>query len=215
VPTSSDRKAPREAADSVAKAVGHRIRVDILTVLHDGPASQKDLSKLLGLPLSNINHHMNELIDEKAVEVAFTKLAGGQEQNYWRSIRTSTYYAEDLAKLSREEHQMLSRVILQSIMAESLASLRAGKLAGDIYAVTAWDRIWLDQRGYEDMYENTSRFWNRMYEIAAESAARAADTPRDLRPYIGAVMSFPRSRTGPSTSTAVGHLGDEGTQDRI
>lgn len=202
----SDRRKQRDAADNLAKAVSHRMRVDILTILQDGPASQKELAKQLRQPLSNINHHINELIQAEAIEVAFTKMVGNVEQNYWRAIKTATYYPEDLAKLSWEEHQMLSKVIAQSMTAELLASLRAGRLAGDPYAVTGWDRIWLDERGHRDMYENTCVFFDRMYEIAAESAARAGRSGETLKAYIGAVMSFERSRDVPNTTANVRHV---------
>lgn len=209
MPKTSDRPKRRDAADNVAKALAHRMRVDILTVLQDGPASQKDLARQLRQPLSNINHHINELIEADAIEIAYTKKVGNVDQHYWRAIRTSTFYAEDLAELTWEEHQMLSRIIVQSITAELLASLRAGKLAGDPYAVTGWDRVWLDEQGFRDMYENTCAFSDRMNEIAAEAAARTAETGETPKPYIGAVMSFERSRTEPNTAVTVGDLEQE------
>lgn len=209
MPKTSDQRKPRDAADAVAHTLAHRVRVDILTILHDGPASQKELASQLHQPLSNVTHHVNELKEAGAIDVAFTKKVGNVEQHYWRAVRTSTYYPEDLAKLTREEHQMLSRVIVQSITAELLASLRAGLLAGDPYAVTGWDRVWLDEQGYQDLNEGTCVFFNRMYEIAAESAARIADTGETPKLYIGAIQTFERSRMGPNTTVAVEDLEEE------
>ena len=209
MPKTSDRRKPREAADAVAHALRHRLRVDILTLLHDGPASQKELSDGLRKPLSNITHHINELNEAKSIEVAFTKRVGNVEQHYWRAIRTSSYWPEDLAELTVEEHEALSRVIVQSIMAELLAALRAGHLAGDPYSSTAWDRVWLDERAYRDLNEATGTFFSRMYEAAAKSAARAAQSGETLKLYVGAVMAFERSRTEPNTTVTVGHLGQE------
>ena len=204
----SGRRKTRDAADIVAHAVAHRLRVDILTVLHDGPASQKELSAQLHEPLSNITHHINELSDANAIEVAFTKKVGNVEQNYWRAVTTSCFWSpDDLAALTIEEHEVLSRIIVQSITAEMLAALRAGHLAGDPYAATAWDRVWLDERGYRDLNEATGTFLARMYDAAAESATRAAETGEQLKSYVGAVMAFRRSRTEPNTTVTVGHSG--------
>lgn len=197
----------RDVAEAVASAVAHRLRVDILTVLHDGPASQKELSAELREPLGKITHHVNELSEAGAIEVAFTKMVGNVEQNYWRAIKTSSYWPEDLAKLTVAEHQELSRTIVQSMMAELLASLRAGRLAGDPYSATAWDRVWLDERGYQDLNKATDVFFERMHEIAAESAGRSEESGEERKPYIGAVMAFRRSRTEPNTTVTVGHLG--------
>lgn len=199
----------RDAADNVAKVLAHRMRVDILTVLQDGPVSQKELAEQLRQPLSNINHHMNELIEAEAIEVAYTKKVGNVDQHYWRAIKTSTYNHNDLKRLTTEEHQELSRVIVQSITAELFASLRAGRLADNPYSVTGWDRVWIDQRGHRDMYQNTCAFFDRMYEIVAESASRMAESGEAPKPYIGAVLSFERSRTEANTSVAVGQSSQE------
>ena len=199
-----ERNRSRPPADAVAHAVAHRIRVDILTVLHDGPASQKELAAALCEPLSNITYHVNELNEAEAIEVAFTKKVGNVEQNYWRAIKTSSYWAEDLVELTIEEHAVLSRIIVQSITVEMLAALRAGNLAGDAYAATAWDRVWLDEQGYRDLNDATGMFLTRMYEVAAESAARVHESGETPKLYVGAVMAFERSRREPNTAASVG-----------
>jgi hypothetical protein len=178
-------------------------------VLHAGPESAKGLADRLHLPLSNVSHHVNELKEAQAIELAFTKTIGNVRQDFWRATTTSTYYPDDLAKLTHGEHQWLSRTIVQSMMAEMLAALRTDRLAGDEYAVTGWDHVWLDRQGYKDQYENTCAFFDRMYDIAAESVARAAEGEEDLKLYIGGVLSFERARTEPNTSASVAHLGEE------
>jgi DNA-binding transcriptional ArsR family regulator len=210
VPKTSNRHKARDAADAVAHAVAHPIRVDILSILQEGgTASQKELASQLHQPLGNITHHINELKESKAIEIAYTKKVGNVDQHYWRAIKTSTYEPDELAELTTEEHEGLSRIIVQSIIAEALASLRAGRLAGDPYAATAWDRLRLDEEGYKDLNENTQVFFNRVYEIAAESAIRMAETGEEGNVYIASVMVFERGRHGPNTTLTVGHLGEE------
>jgi DNA-binding transcriptional ArsR family regulator len=181
--------------------------VDILTVLHEGPASQTQLAEALHEPLSNISHHVNELKDAGAIEVAFTKLVGNVEQHFYRATATSTYEAEDLARLSQEEHQAFSRIIVQSIAAELLASLRAGMLSSNPYVAISWDRLWLDEQGYKDLSDNTDQFFDRSYEIAAESADRMASSGESGKTYIAGALAFERSRIEPNTAATVGHLG--------
>lgn len=214
VPKTSGRRKPRDAADSVAHSIAHPIRVDILIVLHAGPESAKGLADRLDLPLSNVTHHINELKDAKAIEVAFTKPVGNVLQDFWRATTTSTYYPDDLAKLTREEHHWLSRTIVQSMMAEMLAALRTDRLAGDEFAVTGWDHVWLDRQGHKDMYENTCVFFDRMYDIAAESVSRTEKSGEDPKLYIGGVLSFERARTEPNTSASVAHVGEESPSGR-
>lgn len=205
--TISEERKPRDAADNVAHVLAHRVRVDILTVLHEGPASQKDLAAKLKLTLSNITHHINELKEAGAIEVAFSKFVGNVEQHFYRATATSTYAPEELAQMSREENQDLRQIIVQSITAELLASLRAGMLSADPYSSTAWDRVWLDQEGYRDLNENTQSFFDRTWEIAAESAERMAQSGEQGKTYIAATLAFERSRNEPNTEATVGHLG--------
>lgn len=207
VPKISDRRKQRDAADAVSHAVAHRIRVDILTVLHEGPASQKQLAKELREPLSNICHHVKELKETGAIEIAYSRLAGNVEQHFYRATSAASYEPEELAALSPEEHQGLSRIIVQSITAELLASLRAGKLSGDPYAATAWDRLKLDDQGYKDLNDNARKYFDRCYEIAAEAAERMSESDEPGKTYIAAVMGFERSRREANTSASVGHLG--------
>lgn len=203
----SDQRKPRDAADAVSHAVAHRIRVDILTVLHEGPASQKQLAKELHEPLSNIGHHVTELKETGAIEIAFSKPVGNAEQHFYRATSVASYEPDELSQLSAEEHQGLSRIIAQSITAELLAALRAGKLSGDPYAATAWDKLRLDERGYRDLNDNARQFFDRSYEIAAEAAERMAESGEPGRMYIAAVMGFERSRREANTTASVGHLG--------
>ncbi|MBA3867156.1 MAG: helix-turn-helix transcriptional regulator [Solirubrobacterales bacterium] len=205
MPKTSERRKPRNAADAVAHVLAHRIRVDILTVLHEAPASQKQLAEELREPLSNISHHVNELKEAGAIEVAFTRAVGNVEQHFYSAAKFSAE-PEDLARLSRVDHQALSRIIVQSITAELLASLRAEMLSGDPYAATAWDRLCLDCRGYRNMNENVRQFFDRSYEIAAESGERMVKTGEAGKTYIAAAMSFERSRREANTTANVGHL---------
>ena len=204
MPKTSKRRKSRDAADAVARAVAHSIRVDILSILQEGGvASQKELARELRQPLGNITHHIKKLKEVEAIEVAFTHTLGNLNQHYWRAIKASSYEPDELAQLTPEEHEALSRIIVQSIITEALAALRAGRLAGDPYAATAWDRLRLDQQGYEDLNETTRLFFDRIYEIAGQSAARMATTGEKGKTYIAAAMVFQRGRSGPNTTLTV------------
>jgi DNA-binding transcriptional ArsR family regulator len=203
----------RGKADAAAHAVAHPTRVDILTVLHDGPASAKELSEMLCEPLSNVTHHLNELKVASAIEVAFTKEVGNVNQHYWRPMRTATFYREDFEKISQADHEAFRRIVSQSIMAELLSALRAGQLT-DPYTATAWDRLWLDEQGYQDLSDFTDVYFQHMYEIAAESAERVIRTGEDRKMYISAVLAFRRGLPRANIKATVGHLGQESPPGR-
>jgi DNA-binding transcriptional ArsR family regulator len=207
VSKASNQRKPRDPAEAVSHTLAHPIRVDILTVLHEGPASPKQLSEELKEPLSKITHHLNEMKETAAIEIAFTNQVGNVDQHFYRPISAASYEPGELAQMSPEEHQGLSRIIVQSIAAELLAALRLGKLSGDQYAATAWDRLSLDEMGYRALNDNVRDFFDRYYEIAAEAAERMANTGEPGKTYIAAAVGFERSRSGPNTTANVGHIG--------
>jgi DNA-binding transcriptional ArsR family regulator len=182
--------------------------VDILSVLHDGPASAKELAALLEEPLSNITHHINELNKAGAIEVAHTKKVGNLEQHYWRGLQTTLLDVDDLATLAPAELEAMRRIITQSVMAELLSALRAGNLL-DPRASAAWDRFWLDEEGYDELADFSQQFFEGLYDISARAAARSAKSGEELKPYVGGVIAFLRGRAGTNVRANVGHLGTE------
>lgn len=207
LPTAEPRHLPRDSALDIGDACAHRIRTDILTILHDGPASLSRLASEMGEPIGNVTHHIEKLLRSDAIEVALTELTGTHEVAIYRALQSSIYYENDLAKLTGEEHYELSRIVSLSITAEVLAALRAGHLAGDPLAATAWDRVSLDRQGYKDLSDSTGDFLNRMYEIREESKVRIKTSKEDPLVYVGTVMAFKRNRTKPAISATVGDIG--------
>jgi DNA-binding transcriptional ArsR family regulator len=202
--TTEKTRKPRSREAAVSYAVGHRIRIEILAVLHEGPASAKRLAREVRQPLSTVTHHIEELLADGSIEVARTRMVGNVEQNFYRVIRLPEYSSEEIAELSAEQQQATYSIVLQSMMAEALASLWAGTLLDDPLLTLAWNRIDLDEQARRDLAEEHDRSWRRIHEIAAEAANRRADGGDPGSTYVVASMGFLRSRT---SAPALGRAG--------
>lgn len=197
----------RDSAAGIGKAIAHPVRTDILTVLHDGPASKSILSKEVDMPISGLSHHIETLLDVNAIEEAFSKKVGNHDVVFYQPLATSTFLEKDLAQLTPEQRHEFFRVVLQSITAESLAALRAGHFADDPRVSAAWDRVLLDDEGFSDLDSSCTDFISRLHAIAAEADKRMQTSGELPKVYVGGVLGFKRSRTEPATSAAVGSFG--------
>lgn len=206
-------KKGRSPEEAVSYAVGHRIRIEILAALHEGPASAKELSQIVRQPLSTVTHHIDELHKSGSIEVARTETVGNVIQNFY-CVATLPYYSdEDASKLSEEERKTMAALILQASMAEALASFWAGKLTSDPRVMMAWNRFLLDEQGRDELADEQLRSWKRIEEIEAEAAARRLKSEEPGVSYIVTSFGFQRSRnSAPEPATPGSAVWDSAAQ---
>lgn len=197
-------KGSRGVEDSVSYAVGHRIRIEILAALHEGPESANGLAKIVRRPLSTVTHHIEELLKAGSIEVARTEQVGNLVQHFYCALELPYYSDEEAARLTFHERKAIIGTILQASMAEALASLWAGKLHTDVRAILAWNRINLDRKGREDLADEQARSWRRTQEIEAEAANRRAISGEPGVTYVVTSFGYERSRTSPPEPLASG-----------
>ena len=68
------------------KALGHPLRIGILTVLNDRTASPNELSKQLEEGLSQVSYHVKVLKDFEMIEMVKTEPRRGAVEHYYRAV---------------------------------------------------------------------------------------------------------------------------------
>jgi DNA-binding transcriptional ArsR family regulator len=188
-------KGARGIEDSVSYAVGHRIRIEILAALHEGPASADGLAKIVRRPLSTVTHHIEELLKDGSIEIAKTvTIRGNITQNYYMVVELPEFSDEEIAAMSPDERQALAALIVQAATAEALASLWAGKMTHDPRVFLAWNRINLDRQGRGDFADEQIRSWGRIKEIECESANRLVESGEEGVTYVVTSFGYERNR---------------------
>jgi len=213
----------RGVADALSYAIKHQHRVEILCLLNGGERNRYELAALIGVEPERIKHHLRELLDEGSIEVAYSKRVGNMSQNYYRAVEMPFYSDEEVAAMSIEAKQGICGVILQAVMAEGLASLRAGKMADDPRVWLSWRWFHVDSRGREDIADEQARHWERIQEIEAESTNRCATSGAPTKSIIVTSLGHVRCRRAPAapsiegpTDGAVGNiLGSTGAMDEV
>jgi DNA-binding transcriptional ArsR family regulator len=180
----------------VAYAVGHRIRIEALSILNEGTASPNEIAKSIGEGVSKVGHHIKELVDSGCIEFVGTAQRRGATEHFYRAIERPFISDEEAHELPPETKREFAALILQAIMAEGLSSLAAGRMDADDDIWMSWRSLALDDQGSREIAEEQAESYARIEEIEARSAARLLDTEAEGRSTVVAAMAFERSRAG-------------------
>jgi hypothetical protein len=184
----------RGVEDAVSFAWGHRVRLEIVAVLYEGQQSIDGLAGILRKPNSTITYHVEELLQDGIIGIAKTEKVGNLVQTYYRVLQLTEFSHEEVAAMTPAERHALFALVIQSATTEAMCSLWAGKMTNDPLIHLAWDRLYLDAKGREDLAAEQIRSWERTKEIACEAANRRAETGEPGRSYIVTSFGFERSR---------------------
>lgn len=208
-------EAKRTAEEAVSYAVGKRIRIEILSILHERICSPSELSELLRLPLSTVTHHVTELATSGCIEHVTTRKVRNAEQHFYRGIVLPHITDEQAEDLPDEEKQQYAAVVLQAIIAESMSALWEGKLVStsDRKVSMLWNWLQLDARGREELAAELNESWDRITEIEANSANRRAESDEEPRTVIVTTLGFERGRAVGTTAPAQYRPQPEGKSD--
>lgn len=102
---------------------------------------------------------------------------------------------EEAAALPPEVKQEYAAVVLQAIIAESLAALRTQKLNRDPRVRMMWRWYNLDEEGRDELADEQRESWERQAEIEARSTNRRAKSGEKATTMIAATLGFERSKS--------------------
>ncbi len=186
----------RSIEEAVAYAVGHRIRIGALSILNEGTASPNEIAKMIGEGVSKVGHHVKELFDSGCIEFVGTEQRRGATEHFYRAIARPFISDEEARGLPEETKREFAALILQAIMAEGLASLRAGKMDSDEDIWMSWRSVNLDEQGRREVADEQAASYARIEEIEARCASRLVESSDAGTSTVVAAMGFERSRAG-------------------
>lgn len=190
------RKPTRTIEEAVSYAVGHRIRVEALAILNDGPASPSEIAEMIGEGLSKVGHHIKELFDSGCIELARVEKVRNSDEHFYRAVERPFISDEEARALPIETRREITGLIIQATMAEALASFWAGKTDADDDIWLGWRSLSLDAQGRREVREEQTESYERLVQIEARAAARLAESGGTGISTVIAAMGFERSRSG-------------------
>lgn len=192
----------KSITERVGYALGHRVRIEILTLLNEGVYTADDLASIVGESRQNVHHHLRELLSAGSIEIAKTEKRRNTDLFYYRAIGKMQYDEEQFAAMPAAKREAIVGLIVQDSTAEIMAAMSAGKLHNDRQAVLAWRWFNLDAQGRKELTDEQTRLWERFEEIEAKSASRRIESGEDATSVIVAEWGFERVRTAPPSPSA-------------
>jgi DNA-binding transcriptional ArsR family regulator len=166
----------REIGDAVAYALGNAIRNVALAVLAEGKRSKSELAKMTGIDLRTMSHHVDELYECGCIEDAGSIKKGNVTERFYRTVILPYITDEAYRNMTLEERRDVNGVTVQSILTETLASFRAGKMEPDEQLWLLWDALNLDVQGKEEVAEELAESYERIQAIHGRATNRLCES---------------------------------------
>lgn len=187
-------KRKKEIADAIGYAFGHWIRLEALAILAEGKASVAEIARAIGVSVPRLSGHIRGLYEHGLIEDMGTRTARNANERFYRAVAIPYIDDETYRAMTPEERRDPIGLIIQATIAETLASLRAGKMDHDENARMISDCLWVDARGREEVVDRVLATYGRLVDIKADSATRLADAGETGTTTIVSVAGFERSR---------------------
>src|SRR5215216_2250760 len=181
----------------LVRAIGHPLRLRLLTIFNERVASPSDLAAELGEPIGNVSYHTRILARLGCVELVKTKQVRGAVEHYYRAVVRPVFSDDDWAELPPSIRKSLAGAVLTEIADDMSAAAAEGGFDRDDVHINRTP-LTLDQQGWQDLNELLQELGEQALEIQAQSAARLqADGAQDSEAAALVLMLFePPTTTG-------------------
>jgi DNA-binding transcriptional ArsR family regulator len=196
----------KEAADAIGYAFGHWIRLEALAILAEGKISVAEIAQIIGIGVPRLSGHIRGLYDHGCIECMGRGTARNSIEHFYRAVVIPHIDDEKFRTMSPVERRDAIGLIVQTIIAETLASLRAGKLDDNENARAIGRCLRVDAQGKEEVQEHVLEVYEQLVKIKVKSSHRLAKSKKRGTTTIISVTGFERSRPKMSYTGAVSAL---------
>ena len=181
----------------LVRAIGHPLRLRLLTIFNERVASPSDLAAELGEPIGNVSYHTRILARLGCVELVKTKQVRGAVEHYYRAVVRPVFSDDDWAELPPSIRKSLAGAVLTEVADDVSAAAKEGGFDRDEVHLNR-TTLTLDQQGWQELNERLQDVFERALDIQAQSAARLqADGAQDSEAAVLVQMLFePPSNQG-------------------
>ncbi|MBA3263260.1 MAG: helix-turn-helix transcriptional regulator [Thermoleophilaceae bacterium] len=174
----------------LVRAIGHPLRLRLLTIFNERVASPSDLAAELGEPIGNVSYHTRILARLGCVELVKTKQVRGAVEHYYRAVVRPIFSDDDWAELPPSIRKSLAGAVLTEIADDMGAAANEGGFDRDDVHLSRTPLV-LDQRGWQELNDRLQEIGEQALEIQAQSAARLqAEGARDSEAAALVLMLF-------------------------
>jgi len=155
----------------LVRAIGHPLRLRLLTIFNERVASPSDLAAELGEPIGNVSYHTRILARLGCVELVKTKQVRGAVEHYYRAVVRPVFSDDDWAELPLSVRKSLAGTVLTEIADDIGGSANEGGFDRDDVHLSRTPLV-LDKPGWSELNTLLQELSERALAIQAQSADR-------------------------------------------
>ena len=185
----------------MVKALGHPLRVSILTLLNEKVASPNQLSQELEEPLGNVSYHTRMLASLGVIELVDTQPRRGAVEHFYRALQRPFFSDADWGELPVSARRSVFDAILHQAWKEvGIAAASGGFERADTHV--SHTPLVLDRDGYDAVAALLADVVEKATEIQEESAGRLEDAEAHGVPTEMVIMHFERATAADASAPA-------------
>ena len=153
------------------RAISHPIRIRLLAMLDEEPASPVILASKLNQPLGTIAYHVRTLYDLGLLKLVSTRQRRGATEHYYKTTGNPASSEEAWEGLDAISKQRLLTALIAKATDYATRSAAAGGFDAKEAHIST-DALKLDRTGWEQLAQESKKWLTRAQEIERESAER-------------------------------------------
>lgn len=190
-PDRSESMPNQEPVTSIAdprwlRAISHPIRIRLLAMLEEEPASPVILASKLDQPLGTIAYHVRTLYDLGLLKLVSTRQRRGATEHYYVTDGVPTSSVEAWESLDGVSKQRLLTALIARANDYATRSAASGGFDAK-QAHISTDTLKLDREGWEALAHEVRRWLARVHEIERQAAERIEQDP-ESQLHVGFTM---------------------------
>jgi DNA-binding transcriptional ArsR family regulator len=158
------------------RAISHPIRIRLLAMLDEEPASPVILASKLNQPLGTIAYHVRTLYDLGLLKLVSTRQRRGATEHYYKTTGHPTGSEEAWEGLDAISKQRLLTALIAKATDYATRSAAAGGFDAKEARIST-DALKLDRQGFEELASESKKWLARAREIEREAADRVGRDP--------------------------------------
>jgi DNA-binding transcriptional ArsR family regulator len=181
----------------LAKALEHPIRIEILTVLREGPSSPTRIQRELeNVSLNLVAHHMKVLKELGFVELVETVRRRGAKEHIYRVARSPVISNEAWDELAPKMRTPITATVLRLISNDLARSLGTGLFDAIPDVHLSRSPLKLDREGWSEVVALLTQTLDEVSEIGSRSSERLETSDEIATLVTVALMQFPTDKRG-------------------
>lgn len=187
-------KAPELLDVRLMKALSHKERVQVLSILCETEASPNELSERLNAGLSRTSYHVKVLRDFDLIELVRTEPRRGAVEHFYRARQRAIFPENFWKKIPKALRKGITRDVMSDALGDIGTAAEEGTFDARDDFHLSWTPALLDAKAWAKLMKALIAFVDLALETQAEASKRLAESGEEGIPTTFALFGFESAR---------------------